>query len=176
MGSDAYRLAVVDHGRALAFSFADLMKYHGPGSPGGVALAFKAMERGLPLLAPHGAPERREIAIATPFAGPGARDAFECVTRAVTENRYFLDASLIEPDLGPARSRFVFRLAYGGRAARLILRDGFVAREFVELVDREERSPEQEARLADLKQEMAELLMTARAVDVYDASELAAGP
>ena len=36
---------VLDRGRLLAFSFEDMLKYHGPGSPGGVAQAFKLLER-----------------------------------------------------------------------------------------------------------------------------------
>jgi hypothetical protein len=51
-------LVVVDRGRRLAFSFADLMRYHGPGSPGGVAHAFKVMERALAMLDPAGPVER----------------------------------------------------------------------------------------------------------------------
>ena len=52
--SDA--IAVLDWGLAIAFSFDDLMRYHGPGSPGGVAHAFKVLERALPLLSPDGPP------------------------------------------------------------------------------------------------------------------------
>ena len=44
-------LGVVDQGVRLEFSFADLMRYHGPGSPGGVAHAYQVLERALPLLA-----------------------------------------------------------------------------------------------------------------------------
>lgn len=39
-------------GRILGFTYDDLMRYHGPGFPGGVAHAFKVLERGLPLLDP----------------------------------------------------------------------------------------------------------------------------
>lgn len=34
-------LAVTDHGRKLFFNPEDLLRYHGPGSPAGVALAFQ---------------------------------------------------------------------------------------------------------------------------------------
>jgi hypothetical protein len=34
-------LAVLDRGARLTFSFDDLMRYHGPSSPGGVAHAYK---------------------------------------------------------------------------------------------------------------------------------------
>jgi hypothetical protein len=57
-----------------------MLAQHGGGSPGGVAHAFKVLERALPLLDTAGPPERREIVIETAFGGPGARDAFELVT------------------------------------------------------------------------------------------------
>ncbi|MGH3545975.1 MAG: hypothetical protein ACRDPW_08635 [Mycobacteriales bacterium] len=84
-------IEVADQGSTLAYTFEDLMRYHGPGSPGGVAQALKVMERVLPLLAPSGLAERREIEIVTAFAGPGARDAFDMATRAVSEGRYVVD-------------------------------------------------------------------------------------
>ena len=70
-------IEVVDRGRLIAFSFEDILDYHGPGSPGGAAHAFKVLERALPLLDPDGPCERREIVVETAFGGPGARDAFD---------------------------------------------------------------------------------------------------
>lgn len=163
-------LAVVDRGRSIAFSFDDLLDYHGPGSPGGVAQAFKVLERALPLLAPDGPPERREIEIRTAFGGPGARDGFELVTRAVSDERYVVDPSMALPDHGPTRERFVFRLDYRGRAVTLTLREGYVTEEFIELARQEGRTPEQESRLDALKLELAERVMSAPAADVYDAT------
>jgi len=160
-------LAVVDHGMRLAFSFADLMRYHGPGSPGGVAHAYKVLERALPLLAPDGVPERREVEVRTAFGGPGARDAFELVLRAVSGERYTVDLALARPDRGRAAERFVFVLAHRGRGVTLALRDGFVTDEFVDLARTEQRTPEQETRLTALKAEMAERVMAAPADAVY---------
>ena len=163
-------LVVADRGRRLAFTFADLMRYHGPGSPGGVAHGFKVLERALPLLDPDGPVERRELVVETAFGGPGARDAFELVTRAVTEDRYRMDPALARPELGAARERFVFRVAYRGRAVTLTVRDGFVTAEFIALARREGRSAAEEERLDVLKREMAERVMAAAAEDVYDAT------
>ena len=160
-------IAVVDRGVRLEFSFADLMRYHGPGSPGGVAHAYKVLERALPLLAPDGVPERRQVVVRTAFGGPGARDAFELVLRAVTGGRYTVDLALARPDRGRAGERFVFSLTYRDREVTLALRDGFVTDEFVDLARAERRSPEQEARLTALKTEMAERVMAAPAEAVY---------
>ena len=164
----------MDRGRVLSFTFEDLMGYHGGGSPGGVAHAFKVLERALPLLEPDGPCERREIVVDTAFGGPGARDAFEMVTRAVTDGRFRVDAGLARPERGRALERFVFRLAYRGRATTLALRDGFVTEEFIDLARAEERTAGEERRLDVLKLEMAERVMARPAAEVYDAGELEA--
>ena len=164
------RLTLADAGAPASFSFADMLRYHGPGSPGGVAHAFKVLERALPLLAPDGPAERREIVVRTAFGGPGARDGFELVTRAVTEGRYTVDPALARPEQGRTLERFVFHLAYRERAVTLVAREGSVPDELIELVRTEDPTAEQIARLAEVKQEMAERVMASAAADVYDAA------
>src|SRR5207237_5789890 len=88
-------LVVLDQGESISISFDDLVKYHGRSSVAGVAHAFKAMERALPLLSPGEPPERYEISVESGFPGGGARDAFEMVTRAVKGDRCRLAS---EPD------------------------------------------------------------------------------
>jgi hypothetical protein len=164
----AATIVVGDRGVPIAFSFDDLIKYHGHGSPGGVAHAFKVLERVLPLLESGEPPERREISVRTAFGGPGARDGFEMAIRAVTEGRYVVDRSLRRPDLGRARERFVFELGYRGRSVTAVVREGFVTDEFAGLAFKSERTGEEDARLEVLKAEMAERVMAAAAADVYD--------
>jgi hypothetical protein len=67
----ADRIFVLEDGREISFSFEDMLKYHGGGSPGGVAHAFKVLERALPLLETRGGVERREVTIETAFSGRG---------------------------------------------------------------------------------------------------------
>jgi pyridoxamine 5'-phosphate oxidase family protein len=162
-------LEVVDRGRLLSFTIEDLMRYHGPGSPGGVAIAFKALERGLPLLAGGAPPARREIAVRTAFGGPGARDAFELVTRAVADGRYVVDLRLARPERGRVLERFVFELVHRETRATLLLEDGFVDDEFIDLARAPQRSAAQEARLDLLKRDLAARVMAAPAADVFEA-------
>jgi hypothetical protein len=156
---------VFEQGRRIAYSFEDLLKFHGHHSPAGVAHAYKVLERGLPAL---GAVERRELEIDTAFGGPGARDAFEMVARAVSGGRYRVDAALARPALGRARERFVFRLSHRGDAVTLVLREGFVTEAFIDLARLERRTDEQERRLAAMKLELATRVMDAPAEAVYD--------
>ncbi|HWF73096.1 MAG TPA: hypothetical protein VG186_07115 [Solirubrobacteraceae bacterium] len=161
-------IVVRDDEQAIAFSFEDMMRYHGPGSPGGVAHAFKVLERALPLLEPDDAPQRREITVHTAFGGPGARDAFELVTRAVTEDRYVLDPELERAERGRALARFVFRLGYRDHEVTLMVREGYVTDEFIDLARMADRTSEQEARLTELKRAMADRVMSVPAAEVYE--------
>ncbi len=165
------QIEVSELGRTIAYSFEDLLKYHGPGSPGGVAQAFKVMERAFAVLAPDGPPIRRDITVRTSFGGPGARDGFEAVTRAVSEDRFTRDPALARPELGRERERFVFVVGYRDRSVTLVLRDGYVPPEFIDLARKEERSVAEKARLDELKAEMARSVMAADAADVYDLDE-----
>jgi len=161
-------LEVIENGTVIDFTVADIMKYHGPGFPGGVAHAVKVLERALPVLSPDGPAERREIVVATAHRGPGVRDTFEAVTRAVTEGHFTVDAKLERTDRGATLERYVFELSYRGTVVRLEIREGFVVDEFIALARRTDRTSEEEQRLTVLKQEMADRLLAAPADEVYD--------
>lgn len=164
-------LEVIEQGQLLSYTLQDLMKYHGPCFPGGVAHAFKVLERALPLLDPDGPPERREISVHTAFSGPGARDAFEMVTRAVTDDRYLVDPALARSGRGQTLERYVFGLSYRRRAVTLVIREGFVTDEFIGLSRKQGRTAEEDGHLNVLKQEMADRLLGGPATEVYDVDD-----
>lgn len=161
-------LTVLENGKPLLFSFDDLMSYHGFGFPGGVAHGFKVMQRALPLLADGEVPERREIAIRTAFKGPGARDAFEMVTRSLTEGRYKVDADLAQPERGTTLQAYVFILSYRGTEIRLRIRDGIVRDEFIALGRKPDRTPEEDERHEWLKLDMRDRLLALPSDQAYD--------
>ncbi|MHB1534835.1 MAG: hypothetical protein ACYC1D_09550 [Acidimicrobiales bacterium] len=158
---------VVDDGTRVAFSFDEMLRYSGPGSPAGVALAYQAMQCGFPQLAPVASLERREITVETPFGGPGARDGFELVTRAVNEGRYTVDFGLKRPERGPTLEAFLFHLAYRDRKVTLLVQEGVVSDEFVLLAQKEDRDPNDERRLTELKAELANRLLASSPGEVF---------
>ncbi len=107
-------IVVQERGQRITFTFDDVMRYHGVHSPGGVAVAFKAMQRAFPLVSPTSRPAAN-IVVRTAFRGPGARDCFEAVTRAVSDDRYTVDRSLVRTDRGRLIEDFVFELSIGDR-------------------------------------------------------------
>jgi hypothetical protein len=161
-------ITVQERGQAVNYTFDDMMRFHGGHSPGGVAMAFKVMQRAFAALSPAGPPQRQSISVRTAFRGPGARDGFEAVTGAVSDGRYIVDRSLVRPDLGRLREDFVFVVAIGERTATLLLRDGFVTDEFIDLARAQNRTELQERRLDELKAELAQRVMATAADQVYD--------
>ena len=161
-------LTVEECGRTIAFTFDEVMRYHGPHSPGGVAVAFQAMQCAFASLSPDQPPARREVVVRTAFRGPGARDCFECVTRAVSDDRYTVDRALVRPDRGRLLEDFVFEVGIGARTVSLLLRDGFVTAEFIDLARTEGRTDAQEVRLDELKAQLAQRVMATPAAEVFD--------
>jgi hypothetical protein len=161
-------LTVEERGRPITFTFGDMMRYHGPHSPAGVAMAFKVMQRAFADLSPDEAPARRTIKVRTPFRGPGARDGFEAVTRAVSDGRYVVDRTLVRSDRGRLLEDFVFVVDVGGRTITLLLRDGFVTDEFIDLARAEDRTDVQEQRLDVLKEQLAHRVMNTPAEALFD--------
>jgi hypothetical protein len=161
-------VAVRERGQVLRFGFDDLIKYHGPGSPAGVAVAFKAMELAFAALSPDAPPERRSVIVRTAFRGPGARDGFEAVTRAVTEGHYTVDRGMLRAGRGRLLEDFVFEVGVGGTAVTLLLRDGFVTDEFIDLARTDDRTDTQERRLDGLKAQLAQRVMATPAAEVFE--------
>jgi hypothetical protein len=159
-------ILVEERGQLLEFSYTDMLCYAGPYSPAGVATAFKVMQRAFAALSGNQPPQRRSIVIRTAFAGPGARDGFEAVTRA-----YTVDPALARPDRGRVLQSFVFQVIIAGRAATLLPRKGFVTAEFIDLAGKSERDQAEEAHLDQLKAQLAQRLLAAPAEDVYDVAD-----
>ncbi len=164
----APRLEVLDEGVLLVCNFEEMLRYSGPGSPAGVAMAFKAMELAFALLSPDGPPERRRMVVETAFRGPGARDGFEHVTRALTEGRYLVDAGLERPERGVTLEQFVFRIRYGDAAVTLLVREGQVSDEFVTVARKPDRTPAEEDHFTALKQAMCERLLASDPHDIFE--------
>lgn len=161
-------IEVSELGQTITFTFDDMMRYHGPHSPAGVAMVFKVMQRAFDQLSPGVPPARRSVAVRTAFRGPGARDGFEVVTRGVTEGRYTVDRSMLRSDRGRLLEDFVFEVTLGDRATTLLLRDGFVTDAFIDLARIQNRTAAQEARLDELKADLAQRVIATPAAELFD--------
>jgi hypothetical protein len=161
-------LRVADQGTQLSFFFLDLLRYAGPGSPASLAMAYQAMRLSFPLLDGGKSLVRREIGIETAYRGPGARDGFELVTRAVTEGRYLVIPTLEHPERGVTLQKFVFRVAYHDQGCTLLVRPGMVDDEFMAMARTAERSEEDEQRFTEMKAAHMSRLLAAQPDEVFE--------
>lgn len=163
-------ISVCENGQLISISYEEIMKYHGSGFPGGAAYALKAMQRVFPLLDGGKPLERREVFIETAFTGQGGRDAFEMVTRCVTDGRYSVDPTMPEAQ-GCEESPggyYYFRFRYRQMAVSIVLRSAYGHEEFNRLSRKGEKSPEDLRQLAEMRQALAENVLDAPPEEVYD--------
>src|SRR5262245_29875695 len=104
----------------IEIGFPMVAAYHGQSALAMAAMVFQAMRAAFAVLSPDKPPARGDISIVSGHPGPGVRDSFEAVTRAVTRGAYTVDRSRPEARLAPGHDiSYSFRIAIGGRTAEI---------------------------------------------------------
>jgi hypothetical protein len=131
--------------------------YHGQSALAMLAVTFQALRLILPALSPQRPLRRSEISVISGHPGPGVRDAFEFVTRAVTRGVYTVDRSLPHARLCPgADMSYSWRISAGEQTVGVALRQGAVPERFFELIGRgAARSDAENVELSALKRSVA---------------------
>lgn len=157
LGGKGPTITVMAEEEPIEISFPMVAAYHGQSALAMAAMVFQAMRAAFALLSPDRPPARRDISIVSGHPGPGVRDAFEAVTRAVTRGAYTVDRSLPEARLVPGHDiSYSFRMTVGERTAEVALLPEALPRRFFELVFSKSRTTEQERELSALKRSIAE--------------------
>lgn len=156
LGNFIMSVTVLAEEGPLEFEFRDLVRYHGHAALAMLALTFRAQEVAFSRLCGSAPPARDAISIVSGHPGPGVRDAFEMVTRAVTRGAYTIDRSLPGPRLNAATDVvYAFRVAVDGAGSvHLAVREGVMPDEFFPLIVAQ-RTPAQDRRFAEIKREIA---------------------
>ncbi len=120
----------------IRIPFDAVMAYHGHGALAMLALIFQGLRGALARLEDGGAPVARgELSVISGHPGPGVRDAFEFVTRAVTRGCYRVDLALPEARYSAAADKsYSFWLLRGERGVQAVLREGVLPPEFFALL------------------------------------------
>lgn len=145
------KIIIKDQETPIEISFAEVEKYHGQGAIAGAAIAFKVLHAAMAQLFPGGGAKREEVSITSGHPGPGFRDAFELVTRAVTRGAYTVDRTRPKGRLNPYSDlSYSFDVEVSdGRRAEVVLKEGILPRRFFDLMDAISRgeASEEERRL-----------------------------
>lgn len=139
---------IKDRNQVLELGFHDVTKYHGNLALMAVAVGFRSLQAAFAELFGDDAPDRKELSILSGHAGPGFRDVFEYVTRAVTRGAYQVDVNYPVSQFDPYRAQsyaFVVTAA-DGRAVEVSLRDDFLPAAFYDYLKkgREQAMTEQD--------------------------------
>ena len=153
-------LRIADPERVLEYAFDDLVKFHGTRSICGLTIGYKVLQRAFEALGAAQNPLRREaISVATAFPGPGARDAFECVTRAVSAERYTIETVAPGSQIAEAAfGAYYFRVHHRDDTVHLGVKPGVVRDEFLSLRRKEKTgnaSADDLARFRELQWELS---------------------
>lgn len=127
------RIEIADEASTLSFEFDDLVRYHGTRSICGLTVAYKAMEAAWGMLWPDAPPRREDLSVASAFPGPGTRDGFEMVTRAVSRDTYRILTDVVPGPLiaEAAKGAYFFRLSDGRQVIELGLKPEVVPDDFL---------------------------------------------
>ncbi|MCK9914392.1 hypothetical protein MXD81_35075 [Microbacteriaceae bacterium K1510] len=152
----------------IKIGFDAVAAYHGQAALAMLAVTFQALRLALSTLSSSAPPRRGDISILSGHPGPGVRDAFEFVTRAVTRNAYVVDRSLPEGRLVPgANISYSFRITVDGRTAILSLRPDALPQRFFTLNFTPFRSPAEELELSALKRSIAKNVLATPAEALF---------
>ncbi len=117
----------------LIFGFDDLVKFHGTNSICGLTVSFKVMEAAWKEIWSVSPPRREDLSVVSGFPGPGTRDGFEMVTRAVSRDTY-----RVIPDAKPgplvseaAKGAYFFQLCDDKQIIELGLKPGMLPEDFI---------------------------------------------
>ncbi|MEI7026070.1 hypothetical protein WBG83_10265 [Paenibacillus sp. y28] len=119
---------IMDDQDELQIGFSDIEKYHGRLALMAVAVAFRAQQAAFKELFGDRVPQRKEIKIISGHAGPGFRDSFEFVTRALTRGQYTVDVQYPQGQYDPHRPQaYAFVIStLAGDAVEVVLKESFL--------------------------------------------------
>ena len=119
----------------IEISFDDVKKYHGTRSLCGLTVGYTVLGAAWASLSDGEPLDRNDITVETAFGGPGARDAVEMVTRAVSREAFALvnDKQPDENIAEAAKGAYWYRITANGRAVELGLKQDILPKDFIRL-------------------------------------------
>jgi hypothetical protein len=155
----------------IEIAFEAVAAYHGQGALAMLAVTFRAIEVGLKALSPDRPAKRSDITVVSGHPGPGVRDSFEFVTRAVTRGVYTVNRSLPDARLMPtADLSYSFHLMLGGKTAEIAVRTDALPARFFALTFNPHRTPEEDAEARRLRKSIAVDVLAASPDKLFELS------
>lgn len=159
---------VVEAEGLLEIPFCAVEAYHGHGALTMLALTYQGLCGAMSKLGADSQPiMRSELSVLSGHPGPGVRDAFECVTRAVTRDAYRVDKTLpwARYNTGGTQS-YSFILSRQQQSVRAVLRENILPARFFELLTA--RQPQELEEFQRLRRTLAAEVLTQAPEALYE--------
>lgn len=144
----------------IDITFDAVTAYHGQSALAMLAVTFQAIKVALEKLSPQAPAKRADITIVSGHPGPGVRDSFEFVTRAVTRGAYTVDRSLPASRLVPGFDiSYSFRVMLNGKTAEIALKPDALPERFFALNFNKSRTEADNLEMSRLKKTIASEVM-----------------
>ncbi len=149
-------ISVMGEEEPIQIGFDALAAYHGQSALAMLAITFQCLRATTAILSPQAPARRAAISVVSGHPGPGVRDAFELVTRAVTRGAYIVDPTLPDARLNPyTEISYSFAISLEGRTAHAALKEGVLPGRFFELLAIKDKSQAVRTEFSKLKRTIA---------------------
>ncbi len=157
----------------IEITFDDVKKFHGTRSLCGLSVGYTVLRAAWATLSDGGPLDRNDIKVETAFGGPGARDAVEMVTRAVSREAFHVvsdkkpDANIAEA----AKGAYWYRVTAKGKSVEFGLKQNILPTEFITLrrkVLAGTATTEEATTFRSLQIELSERLLSMDPLDAFN--------
>jgi hypothetical protein len=159
-------IKIKDQQELIEISFSELRKYHGGAALMALAVGFRVVQAAINELFGAEPPQRKSLKVLSGHGGPGFRDAFEFITRAVTRGDYEVDVNYPNAQYDPFRKQsYAFVVtADNGASLEVALKPDFLPAIFYEYMEkgRKQQITELEiTQFAELRSQLCERALAA---------------
>lgn len=150
----------------IPITFEAVEAYHGHQALAMLAITYQGLRGALALLADHPL-SRANLTVVSGHPGPGVRDAFEFVTRAVTRGVYTVDLSLPEARYCNKKDKsYSFFLCGNNKKVQAILKPGILPARFFALLGSADQADQKEHQ--QLRREIANRVIQLQPDEIFD--------
>jgi hypothetical protein len=162
-------ISVMGEEEPIEIGFDALAAYHGQSALAMLAITFQCLRATTAILSPQSPAPRSAFFIVSGHPGPGVRDAFEFVTRAVTRGAYVIDLTLPDARHNPfAEISYSFTISLGKRTAHAALKKNVLPDRFFELIALKSKSDVIQSEFSALKRAIAADVLAVAPATLFD--------
>ena len=137
LASENINISIIDNDKVISISFNEVLKYHTGDAWFGLSIAFRALELAASAFKKANLIwNRDQLTIVSAHPGPGVKDAIECITHCISNQKFSLTAECADTNSCNSNMQFAWWVSNDTHTAFISLRHNFIPELFNKLLDR----------------------------------------